>query len=94
MKKNIFFLFILYLISACTQYQEKIDSKIPTFPSIFPDYIGVTVPFNIAPLNFSAYSSEEEILSAHFESPKSQLSIKSKKGFISIPIEKWKKLLM
>ena len=94
MKKNIFFLFILYLISACTQYQEKIDSKIPTLPSIFPDYIGVTVPFNIAPLNFSAHSSEEEILSAHFESPKSQLSINSKKGFISIPIEKWKKLLM
>jgi Tol biopolymer transport system component len=45
-------LFIVYCFAACTETVS--DAKQETAqPSIYPDYIGVTIPVNIAPLNFS-----------------------------------------
>ena len=40
------------MLSACTPSVEnpKIINK---YPNIYPDYIGVTIPTNIAPLNFN-----------------------------------------
>ena len=45
-------LFVVYCFAACTETvsdakQENVQ------PQIYPDYIGVTIPVNIAPLNFS-----------------------------------------
>lgn len=42
---------LLFLFAAC---QEKVTSpaRVDTLPSIFPDYVGVTIPSTIAPLNF------------------------------------------
>ncbi len=93
MKKVIFIFLLIYTIGGCSSTNEKIDLNVPFTPSIYPDYIGVTVPCNIAPLNFSAHSTEEKILSALFESPKSQQKINAKDGFISIPIKTWRNLL-
>ena len=47
---------------------------------IFPDYKGVTIPFNIAPLNFM--SGDEELL-----------RIKGKEGIVRIPLRKWQEVL-
>ena len=52
-------LFILLLLSACTSHptdQEKTDA----LPPIYPDYIGVTIPVGIAPLNFSVEGNDVE----------------------------------
>ena len=46
------FTFLLLSFAACTETVS--DAKQETAqPSIYPDYIGVTIPVNIAPLNFS-----------------------------------------
>lgn len=93
MKKTILLFLLSCIIGACSQTNENIHTKVSSTPSIFPDYVGVTIPYNIAPLNFTANSNDEEILSAYIESNKSQLLIKAKKGFISIPIKEWRTLL-
>lgn len=66
---------------------------IDRYPHIFPDYIGVTIPVNIAPLNFMI--SEEGVKSVQMKCiPKSgkSISIYSNKN-ICFPERKWKKML-
>ena len=46
---------VLFLIS-CTSVPENV-TKADELPNIYPDYIGVTIPVNIAPLNFN-YADE------------------------------------
>ena len=40
------------LLTACT---EAVDNAVEVnkLPAIFPDYCGVTIPANIAPMNFN-----------------------------------------
>lgn len=45
------------LMSACTQRPHDV-SKVDQLPPIFPDYVDVTIPAGIAPLNFSCTGSE------------------------------------
>lgn len=47
----ILFLSIL-LFAACSNEQVKDAKQETTLPAIFPDYVGVTIPVDIAPLNF------------------------------------------
>jgi hypothetical protein len=47
------FLIAVLMMTACRQAQVPASYKqLPKEPLIYPDYIGVTVPVNIAPLNF------------------------------------------
>jgi Tol biopolymer transport system component len=46
------FLIELWVQTACT-YRPHDVVEVAAFPEIFPDYIGVTIPVEIAPLNFS-----------------------------------------
>ncbi len=56
-------LFSLLLISACTEAVS--DAKQETVqPDIYPDYLGVTIPVNIAPLNFSMTSEKALLIDA------------------------------
>ena len=56
-------LFSLLLISACTEAVS--DAKQETAqPDIYPDYLGVTIPVNIAPLNFSMTSEKALLIDA------------------------------
>ena len=51
MKKILFTLLSLMLLTACTETVK--DARQETVqPQIYPDYVGVTIPVNIAPLNF------------------------------------------
>ena len=53
MKKIVYcLLFIVYCFAACTETVSNAKQE-TTQPDIYPDYIGVTIPVNIAPLNFS-----------------------------------------
>lgn len=42
---------LLFVATSCVPSPENV-SESDNFPEIYPDYIGVTVPPNIAPLNF------------------------------------------
>lgn len=54
MNKIIFCLigFVGWLFSSCTSKPEYV-TKADRLPDIYPDYIGVTIPSDIAPLNFN-----------------------------------------
>lgn len=93
MRNTIYLLIIIFISNACSQSKEETALQVSTLPSIFPDYIEVTIPHNIAPLNFSSSSDNEEIQYALFKSSQSEIQVKAKKGFINIPIKKWKTLL-
>ena len=45
-------LFTLLLLSACTETVSDAKQE-NALPQIYPDYLGVTIPVNIAPLNFN-----------------------------------------
>ena len=59
--------------------------------SIFPDYKGVTVPPNIAPLNFAMADSARYTLDIKGDA--GILHVRSRKGSFRIPARRWKKLL-
>lgn len=84
-------LVLLSLLAACTPSPENVTEK-DVFPNIYPDYIGVTVPENIAPLDFLLRDSCDAILAvASF----GDYEVKShKKGNEAIfDLKEWKKLM-
>jgi len=79
------------LIIACNETPTNVELTNKA-PEIFPDYIGVTVPATIAPLNFTVMENFEKLhllirggVSGSLEIPATD--------FFSIPEKKWKKLL-
>ena len=83
----IFFL----LLPACKEMQTKVEI-IDETPAIFPDYVGVTIPSTIAPLNFTV-SGEHEKLRLTFKGGKTGSFELHGSDFFSIPAKPWKKLL-
>ena len=78
----------LALICACNS-NINITGTVDSLPEIFPDYAGVTVPVNIAPLNFK-YDAPAEASVATLESSTGQVRIKGPE--FDIPMNKWKTL--
>ena len=64
--KNIcsyFFLTIVLVLAACQQAKVPADyAQLNEKPAIYPDYIDVTVPVNIAPLHFLLQNSYDEVV--------------------------------
>ena len=52
MKKIFFSLLSVLLLTACTTENVSDAKQEKNQPHIYPDYLGVTIPVNIAPLNF------------------------------------------
>ena len=95
MRKNIRLLIILssicVIMNACSdkippseETQEQAD--------IFPDYTEVTIPRNIAPLNFQMRNPHTEAFAVFTVNGKS-LQIKEEKGQFRVPIPDWKELV-
>lgn len=82
---------LLALLEACVPAPEDV-SETDAFPDIYPDYIGVTVPCNIAPLNFLLRDSCEAV---YVTAATEGFEIKShKKGNEAVfDLKEWKKLL-
>jgi len=82
--------FILILLASCSKPgNEYIINK--TLPNIFPDYRDVTIPSNIAPLNFKLLGNTERIY-VLFKGINNDLGVYGK-GKIRIPVRKWHKFL-
>ena len=98
MKGNMIRYVCLYLIcwllcSSCSEKKEILSVE-ENVPAIFPDYIGVTIPVNIAPLNFSVREEGETFVTS-FESLKSgyNFEIEARNKSFNIPLKQWRLLL-
>ncbi len=60
---------------------------------IFPDYVGVTIPPNIAPLNFRILSSGTSFRAELRSTHGAPLTVANADGVIRIPLKPWKRLL-
>jgi hypothetical protein len=92
-RKEILFSAIIFLLSGCNQYNLENSIAVNRFPLIFPDYIEITIPPNIAPLNFQINEKGEAFfvrISGKIGKP---IAIKSKKQSIYIDINEWHRIL-
>ncbi|WP_340111735.1 TolB family protein [Maribellus mangrovi] len=82
---------ILAVLVSCNREPENVEQS-DNYPNIYPDYINVTIPMNIAPLNFMLRDSVENVV-AEIKSVSEMLLVKGKQK-IRIPEKKWKDLLL
>ncbi len=100
MKKTIYS-YILFLVAAmllmssCTSHPDVPSSskEAKCLPAIFPDYCDVTVPCNIAPLNFMLPIDEYEACVARFTTPDGQQQTYGSGVKVQIPESEWHDML-
>lgn len=102
MKRNIFvvllkgvkfaaFIACIYL-AACSDHisgSRNTNQQI----TIYPDYSGITIPCNIAPLNFEIKEPADQYVAVYKSGEKELFRVSSGDGVISVPENKWKELL-
>ena len=72
------------LICSCSGLKEPAKTA-DSLPIIFPDYTGVTIPCNIAPMNFMVEDAEK--IQAEFSvGGTSLLQVIGRKGILDIPM--------
>lgn len=81
---------ILFCLLSCREGLPK-SSLVDEQPVIFPDYIEVTIPPNIAPLNFKIEKSLPAF--ALFQWAEKTFRVDASNGSFDIPVRDWKKLL-
>lgn len=89
--KQLMVCWLLFLLGACSGDWE-LSGQLDELPPIFPDYKEVTVPLNIAPLNFSM-RPEVKRFYALFRCGEREFRVDSDGGKLHIPMNKWKAIL-
>ena len=85
-------MFLGFLLTGCS-LKEPVDyEEINIHPEIFPDYIGVTIPSNIAPLRFELKDTVDNALAVISRGQKKICIPSSERAFL-IPMKDWKDLL-
>ena len=87
-----FLLLLLLVLFTCSKPEEVVKS-VDNLPNLFPDYIGVTIPPNIAPLNFKITEPVGYIQVATFEAKGVKFDVHTKNGQFQIPRSQWRALL-
>jgi hypothetical protein len=82
----------IFLTAGCNPHNGNL-SEIDREPVIEPEYSGVTIPKNIAPLNFKINEDGKSFRLAVSSSNGYKISIKSRDGIVRFPQKSWKKLL-
>ncbi len=81
----------LMLSAGCTSWKSP-ATALDAEPVIFPDYTGVTVPYNIAPLNFMIEEASRIQAVISLDGVE-RLRVSGEDGIIGIPLKKWKALM-
>ena len=77
------------LLASCTPKAPSSYSNLDKVPSVFPDYTDITIPANIAPMNFSIDEQADEYITV-FSTSSASTTVKGRK--VRIPKSKWRKL--
>ncbi len=84
---------LIFILAGCkTEIQDNIPA-IGHAPAINPDYSGVTIPPNIAPLNFVLEEHGECFTIVVTSSNGTRLTVESPDGIVRFPVKPWKKLI-
>ena len=97
MKKILFFasissLLFLSFILANQSFSKDNHITHDRYAVIYPDYNGVTIPPNIAPLNFQIQENGEKFRVV-CGAGENQIKVENRDGCISFPMKDWKRLL-
>ncbi|MFW6100501.1 MAG: TolB family protein [Bacteroidota bacterium] len=85
---------VAILFGACTTENFEETQKLNRKPAIDPDYGGVTIPPNIAPMNFLIQEEGDFFkVTASSTSSDKEFSVNSSDGIVRFPKDSWKKLL-
>ena len=79
----------LLVLTACSKREAK--DHVDALPEIFPDYIGVTVPQNICPMNFSV--PEADHVRVVIRNERGEGIDVCGKNHVEFPVNAWHKLL-
>ena len=60
MKNNFLIILILFVLTGCGGKSSDVK-RVAELPPIFPDYVGVTIPAGISPLNFAVVNDAGEV---------------------------------
>ncbi|MCR5470970.1 MAG: hypothetical protein K6F22_08505 [Prevotella sp.] len=82
-------------LSSCGSHPDVPSSakEVKSLPAIFPDYCNVTVPYNIAPLNFMLPIGEFEACVARISTPDGKQQTYGNGMKVQIPEEEWHNML-
>lgn len=83
-------LFSVFVVS-CSSWMSP-ESSLDVEPAVFPDYKDVTIPCNIAPMNFMVEGADR-IQAVISVDGKEALRVSGREGVISIPLKKWRTLM-
>ncbi len=93
---SVLFLIIIATFFSCSENVKTIENKakhVSVLPKIYPDYTQITIPLNIAPLNFIIEEKGSKYQVKIYSKKGKSISIKSKKPQILIPLTQWTNLL-
>jgi hypothetical protein len=95
LKRKLNWAVFLLLLSACVNHPDvpSLFKDAKCLPAIFPDYCNVTVPCNIAPLNFMLSADEYEACVARFTMPDGQQQTYGDGVKVQIPESEWHAML-
>lgn len=86
---------LLLLTTACVHHPDvpTASKEAQTLPAIYPDYCDVTVPYNIAPLNFMLPIDEYTACVARLTMPDGQQQTYGKGVKVQMPEDEWHAML-
>lgn len=89
--RDVFYLLGIVLCAGCQELPSAYEQE-EHLPAIFPDYAGVTIPVNVAPLNFYLTDSCEKAKVCFFVGEEEKYSCSGQGEFI-FSLKKWRALL-
>jgi hypothetical protein len=95
--KSIFLIFIFFLlmigISFCGKAPRSNAALLPDLPRLSPDYVGVVIPPNIAPMNFVIQEPAERYYVKISSAKGKAIILRDNSAKVIIPTRAWKRLL-
>ena len=83
----------IFLLGSCERRRDTPITNVEREPIIEPDYSGVTIPSNIAPLNFIIKEEGKGLMLWVRSANGTETEIKLRNGIALFPTRVWKKLL-
>lgn len=81
------------ILSGCQSHDFNNVQSFGRQPVTEPDYAGVTIPYNIAPMNFLLQEDGNSYYIRAISSVGTQIFFKSHDGIVRFPLKSWKNLL-